>query len=59
MVDSGEALADKLQVLMSAPDQCARLGQAAAAVVEANRGALEKGLELIAMEMNVGLRPSG
>ncbi len=59
VVDSGEALADKLQVLMSAPDQCARLGQAAAAVVEANRGALEKGLELIAMEMNVGLRPSG
>lgn len=59
VVDSGEALADKLQVLMSDPDQCARQGQAAAAVVEANRGALEKGLELIAMEMNVGLRPSG
>jgi len=59
VVDSGEALGDKLQVLMSDPDQCARQGQAAAAVVEANRGALEKGLELIAMEMNVGLRPSG
>lgn len=59
VVDSGEALADKLQVLMSDPNQCARQGQAAAAVVEANRGALEKGLELIAMEMNVGLRPSG
>ncbi|WP_296031612.1 lipid IV(A) 3-deoxy-D-manno-octulosonic acid transferase [uncultured Alcanivorax sp.] len=59
VVDSGEALCDKLQVLMSDPDQCARQGQAAAAVVEANRGALEKGLELIAMEMNVGLRPSG
>lgn len=59
VVDSGEALADKLQALMSDPDQCARQGQAAAAVVEANRGALEKGLELIAMEMNVGLRPSG
>ena len=59
VVDSGEALGDKLQALMSDPDQCARQGQAAAAVVEANRGALEKGLELIAMEMNVGLRPSG
>lgn len=59
VVDSGEALGDKLQTLMSDPDQCARQGQAAAAVVEANRGALEKGLELIAMEMNVGLRPSG
>jgi len=59
VVDSGEALGDKLQVLMSDPDQCVRQGQAAAAVVEANRGALEKGLELIAMEMNVGLRPSG
>lgn len=59
VVDSGEALADKLQALMSDPGQCARQGQAAAAVVEANRGALEKGLELIAMEMNVGLRPSG
>ena len=59
VVDSGEALGDKLQALMSDPDQCTRQGQAAAAVVEANRGALEKGLELIAMEMNVGLRPSG
>lgn len=59
VVDSGEALGDKLQVLMSDSDQCVRQGQAAAAVVEANRGALEKGLELIAMEMNVGLRPSG
>ncbi len=59
VVDSGEALGDKLQALMSDPDQCVRQGQAAAAVVEANRGALEKGLELIAMEMNVGLRPSG
>ncbi len=58
VVDSGEALGDKLQALMSDPDQCVQQGQAAAAVVEANRGALEKGLELIAMEMNVGLRPS-
>ncbi|WP_417214942.1 lipid IV(A) 3-deoxy-D-manno-octulosonic acid transferase [Alcanivorax sp.] len=59
VVDSGKALGDKLKVLMSDPHQCVRQGQAAAAVVEANRGALEKGLELIAMELDVGLRPSG
>ena len=36
-----------LQALFRYPDQRQRQGQAAAAVVEANRGALEKGLKLI------------
>ena len=47
LVDNADALAIALQALFRYPDQRQRQGQAAAAVVEANRGALEKGLKLI------------
>ena len=53
LVDNADALAIALQALFRYPDQRQRQGQAAAAVVEANRGALEKGLELISEQLTV------
>ncbi len=47
LVDDADALAMALQSLFRHPDRRDSQGQAAAAVVEANRGALEKGLELV------------
>ena len=50
VADAGE-LADKLITLFGDPQACLEQGRAAAAVVEANRGALEKGLALIDSQM--------
>lgn len=47
LVDNADALAITLQGLFRHPDRRQSQGQAAAAVVEANRGALEKGLGLV------------
>jgi len=47
LVDNADALAIALQGLFRHPERCQSQGQAAAAVVDANRGALEKGLGLV------------
>lgn len=47
LVDNADALAIALQGLFRHQERCQTQGQAAAAVVEANRGALEKGLGLV------------
>ncbi|WP_372653117.1 lipid IV(A) 3-deoxy-D-manno-octulosonic acid transferase [Alcanivorax borkumensis] len=59
VVEDAQSLGATLLALLDDPAQCARQGKAAAGVVEANRGALEKGLRLVAMELNTGLGPSG
>ncbi len=51
LVDNADALAIALQGLFRHSAQRQPQGQAAAAVVEANRGALEKGLELISEQL--------
>ena len=53
LVEDADALAITLQGLFRNPAQSQHQGQAAAAVVEANRGALEKGLELISEQLTV------
>lgn len=53
LVDNADALAIALQALFHHPEKRQRQGQAAAAVVEANRGALEKGLQLISEQLTV------
>ena len=53
LVDNADALAIALQGLFRHPERCQSQGQAAAAVVEANRGALEKGLQLISEQLTV------
>lgn len=55
LVDNADALAITLQGLFRHPDRRQSQGQAAAAVVEANRGALEKGLKLISEQLKQGL----
>lgn len=52
-VDNADALAIALQGLFRHPERRQSQGQAAAAVVEANRGALEKGLQLISEQLTV------
>ncbi|KZY18857.1 hypothetical protein A3725_36835 [Alcanivorax sp. HI0035] len=51
LVEDADALAITLQGLFRNPAQRQHQGQAAAAVVEANRGALEKGLQLISEQL--------
>jgi 3-deoxy-D-manno-octulosonic-acid transferase len=53
LVDNADALAIALQGLFRHPERRQSQGQAAAAVVEANRGALEKGLQLISEQLTV------
>ncbi|MCK5886691.1 MULTISPECIES: lipid IV(A) 3-deoxy-D-manno-octulosonic acid transferase [Alcanivorax] len=53
LVDNADALAIALQGLFRHPERRQSQGQAAAAVVDANRGALEKGLELISEQLTV------
>ena len=53
LVDNADALAIALQSLFRHPERCQSQGQAAAAVVDANRGALEKGLRLISEQLTV------
>ena len=53
LVDNADALAIALQGLFRHPERRQSQGQAAAAVVDANRGALEKGLQLISEQLTV------
>lgn len=53
VVNNERELATTLLALFDDAERCRRQGQAAAAVVEANRGALEKGLGLISEQLTV------